>query len=103
MIVYAQRRLPGPRDGDHGKQGCNVVYDAVGRDTIAKSIAACRRRGLVALYGGASGAVDAVNPQALAEAGSVFFTRPHLADYMQDAPRCAAAAAICWTPGERES
>ena len=67
------------------KKGCSAVYDAVGRDTIARSIKACRRRGVVALYGGASGAVDNISPQALAEAGSVFFTRPHLADYMQDA------------------
>lgn len=68
-----------------GKRGCNAVYDAVGKDTIVRSIAACRRRGVVALYGGASGAVEAVSPQMLAEAGSVFLTRPHLADYMQDA------------------
>ncbi len=68
-----------------GKQGCHAVYDAVGKDTIARSIIACRRRGVVALYGGASGAVDAINPQTLAEAGSVFVTRPHLSDYMQDA------------------
>lgn len=68
-----------------GQQGCHAVFDAVGKDTIARSIAACRRRGVVALYGGASGAVEAISPQALAEAGSIFFTRPHLADYMQDA------------------
>ncbi|MFM9940623.1 MAG: quinone oxidoreductase family protein [Hyphomicrobiaceae bacterium] len=74
------------------RQGCNVVYDAVGKDTIARSIAACRRRGLVALYGAASGAVDSINPLALAEAGSVFFTRPHLADYMQDATEVRARA-----------
>ncbi len=67
------------------KKGCNAVYDAVGRDTITRSIAACRRRGVVALYGGASGAVESIDPQMLAEAGSIFFTRPHLADYMQDA------------------
>lgn len=65
-------------------RGCNVVYDAVGKDTFAASLAACRRRGLVVLYGGASGAIDSVETLALAEAGSVFFTRPHLADYMQD-------------------
>lgn len=66
-------------------QGCHVVYDAVGKDTIAKSIRSCRRRGVVINYGGASGLVEAVSPLELAEAGSVFFTRPHLADYMQDA------------------
>lgn len=75
-----------------GGRGCNVVYDAVGKETIAKSIAACRRRGLVVLYGGSSGAVDTLSPLALAEAGSVFFTRPHLADYMQDAEEVRARA-----------
>ena len=64
--------------------GCHAVFDAVGKDTIAGSIAACRRRGVVVLYGGASGAVDAVSPQLLAESGSLFLTRPHLGDYMQD-------------------
>lgn len=66
-------------------QGCHVVYDAVGKDTIDRSIRSCRRRGVVINYGGASGLVEAVSPLELAEAGSVFFTRPHLADYMQDA------------------
>jgi NADPH2:quinone reductase len=59
-----------------------VVYDAVGRDTIAGSIRSLKRRGLCVNYGGASGLVDAVQPLELAEAGSVFFTRPHLADYI---------------------
>ncbi len=62
--------------------GVHVVYDAVGKDTIAKSIRSLRKRGLCVNYGGASGLVQAVEPLELAEAGSVFFTRPHLADYI---------------------
>ncbi len=62
--------------------GVDVVYDAVGKDTIHGSIRSVRRRGLVVNYGGASGLVQAVEPLELAEAGSVFFTRPHLADYI---------------------
>lgn len=62
--------------------GVDVVYDAVGKDTIHASIRSARRRGLVVNYGGASGLVEAVEPLELAEAGSVFFTRPHLADYI---------------------
>ena len=85
VIVYAKEDFLARVMEITAKKGCNAVYDAVGRDTIAQSIAACRRRGVVALYGGASGAVETVSPQALAEAGSIFFTRPHLADYMQDA------------------
>ena len=65
--------------------GVNVAYDSVGRDTIERSIKCLAKRGLVVNYGGSSGLVEAVSPLALAEAGSVFFTRPHLADYMRDA------------------
>ena len=70
-------------------QGVNVVYDSVGRDTIHKSIRSVRRRGLCVLFGASSGVVDSIEPLELAEAGSVFFTRPHLADYM------ASNAEIC--------
>jgi NADPH:quinone reductase len=63
-------------------RGADVVYDSVGRDTLARSIRCLRRRGLCVLFGASSGAVPAVDPLALAEAGSVYFTRPHLADYM---------------------
>jgi NADPH:quinone reductase len=65
-----------------GGQGVNVVYDAVGKDTIQGSIHCLKKRGLCVNYGGASGLVDSVNPLELGEAGSIFFTRPHLADYL---------------------
>ena len=65
-----------------GGVGVDVVYDAVGKDTLARSIRSLRRRGLCVNYGGASGLVGAIDPLELAEAGSVFFTRPHLADYL---------------------
>lgn len=63
-------------------KGVDVVYDAIGKDTIAKSIRSLKRRGLCVNYGGASGLVQTLEPLELAEAGSVFFTRPHLADYI---------------------
>lgn len=65
-----------------GGRGVDVVYDAVGKDTIARSIRSLKRRGLCVNYGGASGLVTSLEPLELAEAGSVFFTRPHLADYI---------------------
>jgi len=65
-----------------GGKGVDVVYDAVGKDTIHGSIRSLKRRGLCVNYGGASGLVQSVEPLELAEAGSVFFTRPHLADYI---------------------
>jgi NADPH2:quinone reductase len=63
-------------------KGVDVVYDAVGKDTIARSIRSLARRGLCVNFGGASGLVQTIDPLELAEAGSVFFTRPHLADYI---------------------
>lgn len=65
-----------------GGKGVDVVYDAVGKDTISRSIRSLKRRGLCVNYGGASGLVQSIEPLELAEAGSVFFTRPHLADYI---------------------
>jgi NADPH2:quinone reductase len=77
-----------------GGRGVDVVYDAVGRDTIARSIRSVRRRGLCVNYGGASGLVASIEPLELGEAGSIFFTRPHLADYT------ASAEEIAWRTGD---
>lgn len=74
-------------------RGVDVVYDAVGKDTIARSIRSLRRRGLCVNYGGASGLVRAIEPLELGEAGSVFFTRPHLADYISSAEELGKRAA----------
>jgi NADPH2:quinone reductase len=65
-----------------GGRGADVVYDSVGRDTLARSLHCTRRRGLCVLFGASSGAPPPIDPLELAEAGSVFFTRPHLSDYM---------------------
>jgi NADPH2:quinone reductase len=77
-----------------GGKGVDVVYDAVGKDTIARSIRSLRRRGLCVNYGGASGLVHSIEPLELGEAGSVFFTRPHLADYM------ATREELAWRTGD---
>jgi NADPH2:quinone reductase len=74
-------------------RGVDVVYDAVGRDTIALSIRSVARRGLCVNYGGASGLVTSIEPLELAEAGSVYFTRPHLADYISSAAELRERAA----------
>jgi NADPH2:quinone reductase len=77
-----------------GGRGADVVYDAVGKDTIARSIRSLRRRGLCINYGGASGLVRSIEPLELGEAGSVFFTRPHLADYI------ASPEELAWRAGD---
>lgn len=86
-----------------GGRGVDVVYDAVGKDTIARSIRSLRRRGLCVNYGGASGLVRSIDPLELGEAGSIFFTRPHLADYLASAEEIAARASdlfAAWRAGK---
>jgi NADPH2:quinone reductase len=75
-----------------GGRGVDVVYDGVGQATFAGSLKAVKRRGTVALFGGASGRVATLDPLDLAEAGSVYLTRPHLWDYTHDAAEIARRA-----------
>jgi NADPH2:quinone reductase len=62
-------------------QGVSVVFDGVGAATFEGSLASVRPRGMVVLYGAASGAVAPVEPMRLAAAGSVFLTRPTVVHY----------------------
>jgi NADPH2:quinone reductase len=64
--------------------GVNVVFDSVGKDTFAGSIDSLRRRGLLVCVGTASGPVPPFDPILLAQKGSLFVTRPALADYIAD-------------------
>ncbi|MDA3649311.1 quinone oxidoreductase [Saccharopolyspora indica] len=63
-------------------RGVDVVYDGVGKTTFDASLASLRPRGLLALFGAASGPVPPVDPQRLNSAGSVFLTRPSLAHHI---------------------
>jgi NADPH2:quinone reductase len=73
--------------------GVDVVYDSVGKETIDRSLRSLKRRGVCVNYGGSSGLVESIRPLDLAEAGSVFFTRPHLAHYMGDSGEINGRAA----------
>jgi NADPH2:quinone reductase len=62
--------------------GVHVVYDGVGKTTFDDSMSVLRPRGMLALYGAASGPVAPVDPQRLNVAGSLFLTRPTLGHYV---------------------
>jgi len=64
--------------------GVSVVYDSVGKDTFAGSIDSLKRRGLLVCVGTASGPIPPIDATQLAVKGSVFVTRPALADYIAD-------------------
>lgn len=79
-------------------QGVHVVYDAVGKTTFDKSLASLQPRGMLVLYGQASGKVAPFDPTLLANQGSLFLTRPTLFDYTRTREELTwrAAAVFDW-------
>ena len=67
-----------------GGAGVPVVIDSVGKDTFAGSLDSLKRRGLLVGVGTASGPFPPIDALQLAMKGSLFFTRPALADYIAD-------------------
>ncbi len=65
--------------------GVDVVFDGVSKATFDRSLASLRRRGMLVLFGAASGPVDAFDLQRLNAGGSLYITRPTLAHYLQTA------------------
>lgn len=64
-----------------GGHGADVVYDSVGKTTYEASLASLTIRGMLVLYGNASGPVPPIDPQILNKSGGVFLTRPSLVHY----------------------
>ena len=67
-----------------GGRGVPVVFDGVGKDTWQRSLDCLKRRGLLCIMGTSSGAVPPVDPMLLAIKGSLYLTRPALADFLAD-------------------
>jgi NADPH2:quinone reductase len=64
--------------------GVNVVFDSVGKSTFTASLDSLKKRGLMVCVGTASGTIPPFDPQLLAMKGSLYMTRPALADYISD-------------------
>lgn len=64
-----------------GGRGVDVVYDGVGRATFDAGLDCLRPRGMMVLFGAASGPVPPLDPQVLNAKGSLFLTRPSLVHY----------------------
>jgi NADPH:quinone reductase len=81
-ILYATEDFVAKvREFTDGK-GVRVVYDSVGKTTFDGSLACLQPRGLMVLYGGASGAVPPFDLIQLSTKGSLFLTRPTMKDYI---------------------
>ena len=64
-------------------EGCAVVYEAIGKDTLQDSLDCLRLMGVCAAYGHVSGPPDPIDViQDLGRRGSLFITRPAIMHYV---------------------
>jgi len=70
-----------------------VVYDSVGQDTFLKSLDCLRPRGLMVTFGQSSGPIEPFSPNVLQQKGSLFMTRPTMANYTASRADVDASAA----------
>ena len=81
IILYTKDDFESETRRLTGGKGVDVVYDSVGKTTFEKSLNVLRPRGMMALFGGSSGAVPPFDPILLSSKGSLFLTRPTLGHY----------------------
>ena len=82
IILYTQSDFEAETKRLTGGKGVDVVYDSVGKTTFEKGLNVLRPRGMMALYGGSSGAVPPFDPIVLTQKGSLYLTRPSLGAYI---------------------
>jgi NADPH:quinone reductase len=83
IIMYTQTKFDEEVMRITKGKGIDVVYDGVGHATFEQSLKCLRPRGLLALYGAASGPVPPFDLARLATMGSLYITRPISLDYVR--------------------
>ena len=84
VVVYTRENVAERVRELTGGAGVPVVFDSIGQATFASSLDSLARRGLLVCFGTASGPVPPIDAMQLAVKGSLFVTRPALADYIAD-------------------
>lgn len=84
VVVHTRENLVDRVRELTGGRGVPVVYDSVGAATFHRSLDCLARRGLLVCFGTASGPIPPIDAMQLAAKGSLFVTRPALADYIAD-------------------
>ena len=82
IILYTQSDFEAETKRLTGGKGVDVVDNSVGKTTFEKGLNILRPRGMMALFGGSSGAVPPFDPIILTQKGSLFLTRPSLGNYI---------------------
>jgi NADPH2:quinone reductase len=94
VILYSQQDFAVEAKRLNGGRGVQVIYDGVGQATFLKGLDALAARGLMALFGQASGSVPPFDPGLLNPKGSLYLTRPSMMHYIADRDE------LMWRAGE---
>lgn len=94
VILYTEQDFESEVKRLTSGKGVDVVYDSVGKTTFEGSLNCLRPRGLLALFGGSSGAVPPFDLIQLSGKGSLYVTRPTLWHYV------ATRAELEWRAGD---
>lgn len=84
IILYTETDFVDAVKQITNNRGVEVVYDSVGSSTFLKSLDCLKPRGMLVSFGQSSGPVDPIQPLLLSQKGSLFLTRPNLAQYISD-------------------
>jgi NADPH2:quinone reductase len=94
VILYSQQDFSAEARRLNGGKGVQVIYDGVGKSTFEKGLDTLAPRGLMVLFGQASGPVPPFEPSLLNQKGSLYLTRPSMGHYMADRDE------LMWRAGE---
>jgi NADPH:quinone reductase len=82
IVLYTRQNFVEEVRRLSGNQGVHVVYDSVGKSTFDGGLDSLRPRGMLVLFGQSSGPVPPFDPQLLNRKGSLYLTRPTIANYV---------------------
>ncbi len=102
VILYREQDLVAEVKRLTDGKGVDVAYDGVGEATYMQSLDCLKARGMLALFGQSSGPVKAFDPLLLSTKGSLFLTRPTLANYSSpDEIRWRSGDVLGWILGKK--
>ena len=84
VILYSQQDFSAEVKRLNGGRGVQVIYDGVGKATFEKGLDTLLPRGLMVLFGQASGPVPPFDLSVLNPKGSLYVTRPSMIHYIAD-------------------
>jgi NADPH2:quinone reductase len=94
VILYSHQDFSAEAKRLNGGKGVDVIYDGVGQATFAKGLDTLTPRGMMVLFGQASGSVPPFDPGILNQKGSLYLTRPSMGHYI------ATRDELIWRTGE---